>query len=325
MQYAGFQLSNALIAAPMAGVSDRPFRELCRSQGAGLSVSEMVASNPRTYGTRKSRLRLDHAGEPSPRVVQIAGGDPQMMADAARHNVEVGADIIDINMGCPAKKVCRKAAGSALLENEALVGRILEAVVSAVDVPVTLKTRTGPDEHRRNGVRVARIAELSGIAALTIHGRTRAQRFEGEAEYDSIRDIKRACAIPVIANGDIDSVERAAQVLSHTGADGLMIGRAACRKPWLFGQIQRYLESGEVLPDPGLEDERELLLTLLEQIHDFYGERDGVRIARKHIKWYFERVPEAALLEQDLLGVDSSERQLMLFSRTYDLRARLAR
>jgi tRNA-dihydrouridine synthase B len=324
MEYAGFNMRNRLIAAPMAGVSDRPFRQLCRSLGAGLSVSEMVASNPRTVGTRKSRLRLDHSGEPSPRIVQIAGGCPVDMAEAARRNVDAGADIIDINMGCPAKKVCRKAAGSALLENEPLVGRILDAVVRAVDVPVTLKTRTGPDADRRNCLRIAALAEACGIAVLTLHGRTRAQRFDGRAEHRSIRGIRAQCQLPLIANGDIDSPESAARVLAESGANGLMIGRAACRRPWLFREIQHFLDTGRHLPPPTLDEEYELLAGLLEQIHDFYGERDGVRMARKHLNWYFERVPDAAALRPDIMQAESSARQRHLFLRTFDLRARAA-
>ena len=288
-----YTLPNPVILAPMAGVTDRPFRQLCRRLGAGLVVSEMVTSDVRLWNTRKSSLRLPHEGDPEPRSVQIAGGDPQMLAEAARANVALGAQIIDINMGCPAKKVCNKAAGSALMKDEKLVAAILEAVVGAVDVPVTLKIRTGWDRQNRNGLAVARIAEASGIQALAVHGRTRADLYTGEAEYESIAAIKQALTIPVFANGDIDSPHKAAQVLAATGADGLLIGRAAQGRPWIFREIVHYLATGEALPAPDLEEVEGILLEHLAALHDFYGDVMGVRIARKHVGWYLATLPGA--------------------------------
>lgn len=317
MRIGPYQFTNQLAAAPMAGVTDRPFRQLCRALGAGFAVSEMVAANPRLRATRKSRLRTDHAGETGPTVVQIAGGDAQMMAQAARYNVDLGADIIDINMGCPAKKVYKKAAGSALLANEALVAAILDATVSAVEVPVTLKIRTGVDAANRNGVRIARLAENCGIAAISVHGRTRDQHFKGRAEYDTVRQIKQAVSIPVIANGDIDSAQSARRVLDSTGADGLMIGRAACRRPWLFREIEHYLRTGKLLAPPTLDEERDTILTHLAELYDFYGERDGVRIARKHLNWQFERHVPCPALRFDIMAADSSARQHRLAQSFY--------
>ncbi|MES1945068.1 nifR3 family TIM-barrel protein [Salinisphaera sp. PC39] len=318
MHIGPYQFANNLAAAPMAGVSDRPFRTLCRRLGAGMTVGEMVASNPRLRDTRKSRLRLDHDGEPAPVIVQIAGAEPDQLAEAARFNVDRGADIIDINMGCPAKKVCKKAAGSALLADETLVGRILDAVVAAVDVPVTLKCRIGVDADRINGVRVARLAEAAGIAALAVHGRTRAQMYEGRTEYATIRAIKETVSIPVLANGDVDSPTKAAAVLAATGADGLMIGRAACRRPWLFREIGDYLRTGRERPALSLEEERGIVLGLLESLHEFYGETQGVRVARKHIAWQFEhRAPHPAL-RHDILAAETAVRQLRLMSLHYD-------
>ena len=270
----------------MAGVTDRPFRKLCKRLGAGLAVSEMVSSDPRLWSTVKSRRRTDHAGEVEPIAVQIAGSDPQMMAQAARYNVDRGAQIIDINMGCPAKKVCNVAAGSALLKDEALVARILDAVVEAVDVPVTLKVRTGWDREHRNAPRVARIAESAGVRALSIHGRTRACGFTGEAEYQTIAEVKSQVAIPVIANGDIATPRKARQVLEQTGADAIMIGRAAQGRPWLFREIAHFLASGTELPPPPMSEVRALLFEHLQELYAFYGEEAGVRIARKHIAWY---------------------------------------
>ncbi|MCH4563768.1 MULTISPECIES: tRNA dihydrouridine synthase DusB [Halomonas] len=281
-----FELPNRVILAPMAGVTDRPFRQLCRQLGAGLVVGEMVTSDPGLWHTRKSRLRLDHRGEPGPRAVQIAGGDAAMLAEAARLNAEQGAEIIDINMGCPAKKVCNKAAGSALLRDEALVAEILEAVVAAVEVPVTLKIRTGWCAESNNGVRVARLAEAAGIQALAVHGRHRQQRYSGEAEYDTIAGIKAAVKIPVFANGDIDSAEKAARVLDYTGADAVMIGRGAQGNPWVFREIDHYLRQGEHLAPPADEERASVLRAHLAALHDFYGEHLGVRIARKHVGWY---------------------------------------
>ncbi|MDT0634741.1 tRNA dihydrouridine synthase DusB [Spectribacter hydrogenoxidans] len=312
MQIGPYAIANRLAAAPMAGVTDRPFRQLCRSLGAGMTVSEMVAANPRTRDTAKSRQRLDHAGEPAPRIVQIAGSDPDQMADAARYNVDMGADIIDINMGCPAKKVCRRAAGSALLANESLVGRILAATVTAVSVPVTLKIRTGVSARARNGVEIARIAQDSGIVALAVHGRTRDQFYNGRAEYDTIRAIKSAVWLPVWANGDVDSPEAAARVLALTGADGVMIGRAACRRPWLFGDIAHFLATGSHRPAPTPVECQGWLEWLVEQLHDFYGEYRGLRIARKHIAWHWEACPPPGPLYRDLMQAESAARQLRL-------------
>ncbi|MFK8331165.1 tRNA dihydrouridine synthase DusB [Pseudomonas sp. BJa5] len=288
-----YTLQNSLILAPMAGVTDQPFRQLCRRMGAGLVVSEMVSSDMSLWNSRKSRLRMVHEGDPEPRSVQIAGGDAQMLAAAARANVEAGAQIIDINMGCPAKKVCNKAAGSALLKDEALVSEILHAVVAAVDVPVTLKIRTGWDRANKNGLTVAKIAEQAGIQALAVHGRTRADLYTGDAEYDTIAAIKQAVSIPVFANGDITSPEKARDVLQATGADGLLIGRAAQGRPWIFREIEHYLRTGEHLPAPQLEEVERILLEHLTALHAFYGDVMGVRIARKHVGWYLATLPGA--------------------------------
>jgi len=293
----------------MAGVTDRPFRQLCRRLGAGLVVSEMVTSDVRLWNSRKSSLRLLHAGDPEPRSVQIAGGDPQMMADAARKNVELGAQIIDINMGCPAKKVCNKAAGSALLRDEPLVRDILDAVVGAVDVPVTLKIRTGWDRQNKNGITVAKIAEDAGIAALSVHGRTRADLYTGEAEYDTIAAIKQAISIPVFANGDIDSPQKAKAVLDATGADALLIGRAAQGRPWIFREIEHYLRTGETLPAPSLLEVERILLEHLAALHAFYGELMGTRIARKHVGWYLATLPGAREFRAQFNRLDSTDAQ----------------
>ncbi len=294
MRIGSYQLDNNLILAPMAGVTDRPFRKLCRSLGAGLAVSEMVTSNSLLSGAAKTRRRADHEGEPSPVSVQIAGADPRLMAEAARHNAAEGAQIIDINMGCPAKKVCSVMAGSALLRDEALVGRILEAVVGAVDVPVTLKIRTGWDRGHKNALRVAQIAEAAGIRALAIHGRTRACMFGGEAEYDTIAAVKASVGIPVIANGDVDGPEKAKAVLDRTGADGIMVGRAALGRPWIFREIGHFLTTGRRIAPPSVDEIRALLLNHLEELYRFYGEYAGVRIARKHIGWYTRGLANSA-------------------------------
>lgn len=283
-----YTLPNSLIVAPMAGVTDRPFRLLCRKMGAGLAVSEMVIADSSLWHTRKSRLRLDHTGEPEPRSVQIAGGDAEMLANAARMNAEHGAQIIDINMGCPAKKVCNKAAGSALMKDEDLVRDILQAVVQAVDVPVTLKMRTGWDREHRNALRIARMAEDAGIQALAIHGRTRADGYHGEAEYDTIAEVKSRIGIPVFANGDIDSPVRARDVLRYTGADGLLIGRGAQGRPWIFREIGHFLTTGELSPAPPLDEVETILLGHLAELHQFYGDPMGIRIARKHVGWYLQ-------------------------------------
>ncbi len=289
-----YTLPNPLILAPMAGVTDLPFRRLCLALGAGMAVSEMVTSDVRLYDSRKSRLRLIHASEQEPRSVQIAGGDPAMLAEAAQRNVELGAQIIDINMGCPAKKVCNKAAGSALMKDEVLVAEILAAVVAAVDVPVTLKIRTGWNPENRNGLRIAQLAEAAGIQALAVHGRTRDDRFLGAAEYDTIAAIKQAVGIPVFANGDIDSPEKARRVLDHTGCDGLLIGRAAQGRPWIFREIAHYLATGEHLAAPSDAEVEAILLEHLDALHAFYGPEMGVRIARKHVGWYLADRPGAA-------------------------------
>jgi tRNA-dihydrouridine synthase B len=294
----------------MAGVTDRPFRQLCRTQGAGLAVSEMVSSNALLWGSRKTRRRIDHAGEVAPVAVQIAGADPVQMAAAARFNVEQGAQIIDINMGCPAKKVCNVMAGSALLRDESLVGRILEAVVNAVDVPVTLKIRTGWDPENRNGLAVAAIAEQAGIQALTVHGRTRACAFRGSAEHDTTRAIKAAVNIPVIANGDIDSAETAQVVLQYTSADAVMIGRAAQGRPWLFRDIVHYLETGRHLPDPEPQEICRILTGHLDNLYHFYGEYTGVRVARKHIAWYSRGQRDGNAFRQQIYQLESSTAQL---------------
>ncbi|MDP2746067.1 tRNA dihydrouridine synthase DusB [Pseudomonas sp.] len=304
-----YTLPNSLILAPMAGVTDQPFRQLCKRMGAGLVVSEMVTSDVRLWNTRKSSLRMMHSGDPEPRSVQIAGGDPEMLAEAARRNVEMGAQIIDINMGCPAKKVCNKAAGSALLKDETLVREILQAVVAAVDVPVTLKIRTGWDRENKNGIAVAKIAEDAGIVALAVHGRTRADLYMGEAEYDTIAAIKQAVSIPVFANGDIDSPQKAKTVLAATGADGLLIGRAAQGRPWIFREIEHYLRTGEQLPAPGLLEVERILLEHLAALHAFYGDVMGVRIARKHVSWYLATLPGAREFRAQFNRLDSTDAQ----------------
>lgn len=312
MNIGPYQIPNRLILAPMAGVTDRPFRSLCMRMGAGMAVSEMVTSNKQLWHTRKTRLRLDHSGEQLPRSVQIAGTDPLQMARAAKFNVDRGAQIIDINMGCPARKVCNVMAGSALMKNESLVANILDAVVNAVDVPVTLKTRTGWDPENKNAVTIARIAESAGIQALAVHGRTRACGYQGEAEYETIKAVKSAVNIPVIANGDIDSPSRAAEVLQLTGADGLMIGRAAQGNPWIFREINHLLENGSILAPPSLDEVQNVLINHLENLYDFYGSYMGVRIARKHIGWYCKHHPNTDLFKQQIVRVESTTEQLDL-------------
>jgi len=309
MRIGSYPLDGRLILAPMAGVTDRPFRQLCRRYGAALAVSEMVSSKPELQGGRKTLLRLDHRGERGPISVQILGADPGQMAEAAKLNVGRGAEIIDINMGCPAKKVCNVAAGSALLRDETLVGRILEAVVRAVDAPVTLKIRTGWDLGHRNAVAVAKIAEMSGVQALAVHGRSRACGFSGEAEYTTIAEVKAAVRIPVIANGDIDSPEKARRVLAQTGADALMIGRAALGRPWLFAQIQGSLDAKPARAEPGAQELRDLLAEHLGELYAFYGEYAGVRIARKHIGWYAKSLglDTAAALRPILTAEDAKQ------------------
>jgi len=307
-----------VVLAPMAGVTDKPFRLLCKRLGAGLAVSEMTTSDPRLWKTRKSQARMDHRGEPEPISVQIAGTDPQTLAEAARFNVDHGAQIIDINMGCPAKKVCNAWAGSALMRDEALVARILAAVVAAVSVPVTLKMRTGWNPDNRNAPRIARIAEDCGIAALAIHGRTRDQQYTGAAEYDTIAQIKAQIRIPLMVNGDIDCPAKALHVLRHTGADAVMIGRAAQGRPWIFREIAHTLRTGEALAPPSLEEIRAILLAHLDHLHDFYGEPQGVRIARKHLGWYARDRPENAAFRAVVNAAESSVAQRLLTADYFD-------
>ena len=318
MQIGPYKLANQLILAPMAGVTDRPFRQLCRKMGAGMAVSEMVSSNSLLWGSEKTRRRANHDGEGEPRAVQIMGADPQMMAEAARYNADNGAQIIDINMGCPAKKVCNVAAGSALLQDETLVGNILDAVVNAVDVPVTLKIRTGWDTDNRNGVRIARIAESAGIQSLAVHGRTRACGYKGEAEFDTIAAIKSAINIPVVANGDITTPEKAKAVLDYTGADAVMIGRAAQGRPWIFREIDHYLRTGTKLPEPGVSEVRDILLEHLDNLYAFYGEYTGVRMARKHISWYSKGQRHGAAFRQAVNRVESVEEQREITKTFFD-------
>jgi tRNA-dihydrouridine synthase B len=309
MQLGAQVLRNALFLAPMAGITDRPFRILARRFGAGLATSEMVSSRPELRGSRKSLLRLAHAGEPGPVSVQIAGADPAWMAEAARDNVERGAQLIDINMGCPAKKVCNVQAGSALLADEPLVARILAAVVAAVDVPVTLKIRTGPDPERRNAVRIARLAEDCGVRLLAIHGRTRACGFGGHAEYDTIAEVKSRLSIPVIANGDIATPAEAREVLRLTGADGLMIGRAAFGRPWVFREIEHFLATGEALAPPAFAEIAAVVREHLKGLYALYGETQGLRVARKHLGWYARALPGGEAFRQDVVRLECAARQ----------------
>lgn len=304
----------------MAGVTDRPFRMLCRRFGAGLAASEMLSADVSLWDTPKSRRRMDHTGEPSPRVVQIAGFDPAMMAEAAQRNVDAGAEIIDINMGCPAKKVCNRLAGSALMQDEALVARILEAVVSAVSAPVTLKTRTGWDRENKNGLRIAQIAEHCGVQALSVHGRTRRDLFQGEAEHETVRAIKAQSNIPVFANGDIDSPQRAREVLTATGCDGVMIGRAAQGRPWIFDEVNFFLSSGEYRSELALEKVRDIMRAHLEDLYRFYGDATGVRVARKHLSWYFRQHPGQQALRNRLMGIETPQEQLSTLLAHYDTR-----
>jgi tRNA-dihydrouridine synthase B len=311
MHFLGFPLRNNLFVAPMAGVTDRPFRQLCKKLGAGFAVSEMVASNSLLYGSAKTRRRANHDGEVAPVSVQIAGTDPQMMADAARHNVDHGAQIIDINMGCPAKKVCNVMAGSALMQNEPLVAKILAAVVAAVpDTPVTLKFRTGWDRQHKNAPAIARIAEDSGIRAVAIHGRTRADQYMGEAEYDTVALVKSLVNIPVIANGDIATPQQAKYVLNYTKADGVMIGRAAQGRPWLFREIEYFLRTGVELAPPKVSEIHRVLREHLTDLYDFYGEETGIRIARKHISWYTKGLVGSANFRHAMNQLQSVDTQL---------------
>jgi tRNA-dihydrouridine synthase B len=319
-----YVLRSNVVLAPMAGVTDRPFRTLCRQFGAGLAASEMLSADARLWDTPKSRRRMDHSGEPSPRVVQIAGFDPEMMADAARRNVEAGAEIVDINMGCPAKKVCNRLAGSALLKDESLVANILQAVVAAVAVPVTLKTRTGWDRSNKNGVRIAQIAEDCGIQALAIHGRTRADMYQGFAEHDTVQAIKAKIKIPVFANGDIDSPQRACAILAATGCDGIMIGRGAQGRPWIFDDVNSFIQGGKLREELAREKVRDIMRAHLEDLYDFYGDETGVRVARKHLSWYFLRHPGQEALRDRLVRIETPREQLATLLEEYDTCARRA-
>ncbi|WP_374247842.1 tRNA dihydrouridine synthase DusB [Thermomonas sp.] len=318
MQIGRYRIHPKVILAPMAGVTDKPFRLLCKRLGAGLAVSEMTISDPRFWNTSKSRTRMDHAGEPDPVSVQIAGTDPAALAEAARFNVDHGAQIIDINMGCPAKKVCNVLAGSALMRDPQLVARIVAAVVAAVDVPVTLKIRTGWSADNRNAAEIARLAEDAGIQALAIHGRTRDQHYAGQAEYDTIADVKSRLRIPVIANGDIDSPQKAASVLRYTGCDAVMLGRAAQGRPWIFEQVAQFLATGTLLPEPGPAQVRDVLLGHLHALHDFYGEEMGVRIARKHLGWYAKDRPENSAFLAVVNRAQTADAQVRLTTDYFD-------
>jgi len=320
-----YRIAPPVALAPMAGVTDKPFRQLCKKLGAGLAVSEMTTSDPRLWTTRKSLKRMDHAGEPDPVSVQIAGYDPAMLAEAARYNVDHGAQIIDINMGCPAKKVCNVHAGSALLQDEALVARICEATARAVNVPVTLKIRTGWNRDNKNGVRIARIAQDSGIAALAVHGRTRADLYNGEAEYDTIAAIKAAVSVPVFANGDIDSPQKARDVLKYTNCDGVLIGRAAQGRPWIFREIAHFLATGETLAAPSPAEVCAILVEHLENLYAFYGEQQGVRIARKHLGWYAKDREENAAFRNIVNRAETAAEQLRLTREYFGESASLAR
>ncbi|MBB6598495.1 tRNA dihydrouridine synthase DusB [Luteimonas sp. MC1825] len=318
MRIGPYSIAPNVVLAPMAGVTDKPFRLLCKRLGAGLAMSEMTISDPRFWSTEKSLRRMDHAGEPDPVGVQIAGTEPAQLADAARYNVDHGAQVIDINMGCPAKKVCNAWAGSALMRDEALVARIATAVVAAVDVPVTLKIRTGWAAGQRNAVAIARIAEDAGIAALAVHGRTRDQQYTGNAEYDTIAEVKSRLAIPVLANGDIDSPEKAAAVLAHTGCDAVMVGRAAQGRPWIFREIAHFLATGAHLPPPTLGEVGDILIAHLEALHAFYGEPSGVRIARKHLGWYAKDRPENAAFRAVVNRAETARAQIDLTRDYFD-------
>lgn len=310
MRIGQYEIKNRIFLAPMAGITDQPFRRLCSQLGAGLTFSEMMSTNPDVWHTEKSKLRLSHHHEIGINAVQIAGSDPTEMAEAAKINVAYGAEIIDINMGCPAKKVNKKMAGSALLREPDLVARILDAVVNAVDVPVTLKIRTGWDPENRNCLEIANIAEQAGISALTIHGRTRSCLFEGEAEYDSIKAVKQAVSIPIIANGDITSAEKAKRVLDYTQADAVMIGQGSLGRPWLFSEIGKFFEKGDLVSTLSLNDKCQLMLQHIENLHQFYGEEKGYRIARKHVGWYVEQLKPNANFRRTFNALDSTKEQL---------------
>lgn len=321
MQIGAYSLKNNLFVAPMAGVTDRPFRQLCKELGAGYAVSEMAASNPKLWETEKSSRRTNHEGEMEPKAVQIAGADPQMLADCAKFNVDKGAQIIDINMGCPVKKVCNAWCGSALLQDELLVARILEKVVAAVDVPVTLKFRTGWDRANKNALTIARIAEASGIAMLTLHGRTRADGYKGDAEYETIAAVKSQASIPVVANGDITTPEKAKYVLEVTGADAIMVGRAAQGRPWIFREIEHFLKTGEHLPPPLVLEVSQLMQKHLLEHYAFYGEFMGVRTARKHIGWYVQDLQDGEAFRKEMNLLNTCEEQLAAVKMFFDSRS----
>lgn len=319
MKIGPYLLANNVFVAPMAGVTDRPFRQLCKQLGAGYAVSEMAASNPRLWASEKTARRINHEGEMEPRAVQIAGADARMLAECAQFNVDRGAQIIDINMGCPVKKVCNSWCGSALLQNEKLVADILEAVVAAVDVPVTLKFRTGWNRANKNALQIARIAQASGIAMLTLHGRTRADGYSGEAEYETISAVKASVSIPVVANGDIDTPAKAKFVLARTGVDAVMVGRAAQGRPWIFREIEHYLRTGQSLPAPQISEVRRLMDEHLRAHYAFYGEYLGVRTARKHIGWYVRDLPDGESFRQQMNLLDDCNRQLAAVDEFFDL------
>ncbi|MDC1114325.1 tRNA dihydrouridine synthase DusB [Methylophilaceae bacterium] len=318
MKISNLSIKNNLFLAPMAGVTDRPFRMLCKSFGAGVAVSEMVTSNSLLYGSEKTKRRANHEGEVDPISVQIAGADPKMMADAAKYNRDRGAQIIDINMGCPAKKICNVMAGSALLKHEQLVDDILQAVVGAVDIPVTLKIRTGWDRENRNAIKIAQIAEEAGIKALAIHGRTRACLYRGDAEYDTIAEVKQNINIPVIANGDIISPEKAQYVLNYTKADAVMIGRAAQGRPWIFREIQHFLETGSHHPLPTINEIQKTTIKHVLDLYDFYGEETGLRVARKHISWYTKGLKKSAQFRSDMNSLENCNDQINAINNYFD-------
>jgi len=318
MRIGPYSIAPGVVLAPMAGVTDKPFRLLCKRMGAGLAVSEMTTADPRLWNTTKSLRRMDHDGEPEPVSVQIAGYDPGMLAEAAKYNADHGAQIVDINMGCPAKKVCNVWSGSALLQDEPLVARILAAVVKAVDIPVTLKIRTGWDRDNRNALTIARIAEDAGIAALAVHGRTRADKYEGDAEYATIAAVKASVRIPVMANGDVVTPEKAREVLAATGADAIMVGRGAQGRPWIFREIAHFLETGNHLAEPTPTEVRDILCGHLDHLYAFYGEKMGVRIARKHLGWYAKDRPENAAFRDVVNRAEDAATQMRLTREYFD-------
>src|SRR3982750_470170 len=318
MKIGPYELSSPVVLAPMAGVTDRPFRQLARQFGAGLAASEMITSDVRLWTTKETQRRVDQAGEPEPRVVQLAGADPEALAEAARRNIDLGAQIIDINMGCPAKKVCNRLCGSALLTDESLVAKILSTVVAASSVPVTLKTRTGFRRDSRNGVRIAQLAELCGVAALAVHGRTREDFYDGAAEYDTIREMRSRIAIPLFANGDVDSPEKARAELDLTGATGVMLGRAAHGSPWIFRDVNYFLSHGKNAPALPLRKICDTILAHLESLYAFYGEETGVRVARKHLGWYFGKLQDAPDVRRELMAAESSSAQFAVTKKCLD-------